>query len=159
MNFFRFIKEFFDKYSPAFKELHSKRNWFVSGRQLSSCLEKHNFPYFGYTFDPIIIEVEISKNSSFRFSIKEDFLEISFRKITNNQSTIRLIGCTGFLYYPELDMIVIKKETRFRDRTPELFQLYSDTEIDLSSLDEEKIMELSLQCPISPRNDYLDFSI
>lgn len=156
MNFFRFIKEFFEKYSPSLKELHSKKDWFVSKRQLEVFLNSIDIENHIIDFEPIRIEFGPKDYPYFEVIVSGDFVNIKIKLMEDKiRGKRRIFGPVGFLYFPVLEMIKVcgEKTSRFG---LDIFEACDEMEIDLESLDDTKIMELTLECPISSKINSLN---
>lgn len=160
MNYFRFIKEFFEKYSPFLKELHSKQDWFVSTRQLADFLNSIGIDYWINNFDPIRISIGPEGYPYFEVKVRPEFITICIKTIKPlGRNKRRIYGNTGttpgFLYFPEIKMIMVLGEDCSKFGL-DIFEACDNMEIDLESLDDTKIMELTLECPISSKIDSLN---
>lgn len=158
MNFYRFIKEFFEKNSPFLKELYSKKDWFVSKRQLEVFLDSIDIEYHICNFDPIRIKIGPKGYPYFEVNVRPEFITIQIKTIKPlGRNKRRIFGSTpGFLYFPDLEMIEIQGYESSRYGL-DIFESCDKMEIDLESLDDTKIMELTLECPISSKIDSLNY--
>ena len=158
MNYFRFIKEFFEKYSPFLKELHSKQDWFVSTRQIADFLNCIDIDYYIYNFDPIRIDIGPEFYPYFEVKVSPEFITICIKIIKPHGRNKKILygNTPGFLYFPEIEMVKVLVEDCSKFGL-DIFEVCDDMEIDLELLDDTKIMELTLECPISSKNDSLNY--